>query len=111
MIAGLMSGDVAPISGGTHVGQSLAEARDQLAKVIQAQRDCKSDWAYWGWQGDISYWTAVVSLLEAAEITGPDALPDIPFESKGGVVMDVCAEQERYGRRMLEAARATAGEG
>lgn len=107
MLAGLMSGDLAPISGGQRVSESLTEARARLADVTQSQHDCKSDWAYWGYQGDISYWTAVIALLEAAEITGPDALPDIPYKSKAGVVMDICAEQERYGRRVLEAAKAT----
>jgi len=110
MIAGLMSGDVAPINGGKRVTESLAEARVTLEKNKKAQLDCKSDWAYWGYQGDISYWQAVVALLEAAELVGEDNLPDVPYDDSGGVVMDICSRQEQFGEQVLNEARKQARE-
>lgn len=108
VIASVLSGDFSPVAGGEYVNESLAEARAKLEQVKHAQEVCNSDWAYWGLQGDISYWTAIVSILEAAAITGPEALPDLPFEAKAGIVMDACAEQEAYGRKLLELAKAQA---
>lgn len=105
VIAGLMSGNLAPIGGDKFVAESLAQARAKLEENRKAQRECKSDWAYWGYQGDISYWETVVSLLEAAEIVGPDNLPDVPFDNSAGVVMDICARQERFGEEVLRLSR------
>lgn len=105
MISGLMTGDVAPISGDKRVAESLAQAREKLASVQKAQSECKSDWAWWGYQGDISYWETVVSLLEAAEIVGPNNLPDVAYDDSGGVVMDICARQERFGKEVLRLSR------
>ena len=48
-------------------------------------------------------WQAVVRLFEAAEITGPDNLPDV-------VVMDAAFHMERFGKQVLEAARGTSEE-
>jgi hypothetical protein len=105
VIAGLMSGDVAPISGDKRVTESLTQAREKLENIRTAQRECNSDWAWWAYQGDISYWETVVSLLEAAEIVGPDNLPDVPFDNSAGVVMDICARQERFGKEVLRLSR------
>lgn len=104
LVAGVMSGDFGPIRKQSAVGVSLDEARAKLARVEQAQRDCQSDWAYWGYMGDIAYWRAVVDILTAADLVGPDNLADVPAPT-GVVVMDLCAATERYGRAILAAAR------
>ena len=107
MIAGAMSGDFDPIREQNAVGQSLESARQKLADVQKAQQNCGSDWAYWGYQGDISYWSAVVNILEAAAISGPENLPDMPpLDESPAVVMDMCARVEKYGRTLLEKAKA-----
>lgn len=103
--ATLGGGELKSVSGGKRAEESLPEAREKLAHFQQAQRDCKSDAAYWGYMGDVSYWTAVIALLEAAEITGPDQLPDVQFDDRPGVVMDMCARQERFGLEVLRLAR------
>jgi len=105
LIAGVMSGDFDPIQNQDAVGASLAIAQEKLGAVKKAQLNCKSDWAYWGYQGDISYWTAVVDILKAAEITGPQSLPYIEKPELNGVVMDVCSKVEAYGKNVLEAAK------
>jgi hypothetical protein len=46
-----------------------------------------------------------VNILEAAEITGPDNLPDVHYDDSPGVVMDLCARQENFGKDVLLAAR------
>ena len=105
MIAGLLSADPGPIGGGVRVSEGLSEARAKLAQYQKLQNECQSDWAYWGYQGDISYWSAVADLLEAAEITGPDNLPDIHYDDRPGVVMDMCGRQEDFGKAVLAAAK------
>lgn len=105
VIAGVMSGDFDPIRDQSAVGSSLSEARKKLEAVVEAQRNCGSDWAWWGYQGDISYWKAVVSILEAADLVGADKLPDVPAPKRDGVVMDVCAHVERFGTEILRQAK------
>lgn len=105
IVDALLSGNLDPVAGKARVGETLIEAKQKLEAAQTSQSNCGSDAAWWGWQGDISYWRTIVNILEAAQITGPDNLPDIQFVPKGGVVMDQMAGQERYGRAMLEAAR------
>lgn len=107
VIAGVMSGDFDSIRNQDAIGQSLDTAKEKLESIKKAQRNCGSDWAWWGYQGDIAYWSAVVSLLEAAELVGADNLPDVEAPSKDGVVMDVCSRVEEFGREVLKRARAT----
>ena len=86
---------------------NLGGAREALAHAEALQRDAKSDAAYWGYVGQVAYWRCVVALLEAAEITGPDDLPDIPpdFLDRNQVVMDAAWSMEQWGRAVLDAAR------
>lgn len=106
MLSAVMSGDFDPIAHKTAVGVSLAAAREHLAARKHAQEHCESDWAYWGYEGEIAYWNAVVNVLEAAELVGADKLPDIPAPRTDGVLMDVCSYVERYGQAVLAAAKA-----
>lgn len=104
VVEALLGGDKDSIKDQSAVGKSLVEAEAELARVRKAQTECKSDAAYWGYQGDASYWSAVVNLLKAADLVGPDDMPDIEFTKWGGVVMDECSKVEDFGRRMLIAA-------
>lgn len=109
LIAGVMSNDFDPIRDQNAAGKSLSAAQAQLEAAEKAQAECQSDWAYWGYMGDISYWRAVVSILKAAEITGPDKLPNVPAPDLSAcVVMDACSKVERFGSDILAAAKPTA---
>lgn len=85
---------------------TLGGAREALAHAEHMQAGALSDYAYWGYQGQVSYWRAVVSLLEAAEITGPDNLPEIAptFLDGNHVVMDLCHHMETWARSVRDAA-------
>lgn len=85
---------------------SLGGAREALAHAEHMQAEAKSDAAYWGYQGQVSYWRAVVNLYEAAELVGPDNLPDIEPTFIGGnyVVMDLCHHMETWAKSVLTAA-------
>ena len=107
MIAGVMAGDFDPIREQNASGVALEEARNRLKKIKESQANCKSDWAFWGYEGDKAYWQATIFILEAAEITGPENLPEIEAPSGRGVVMDVCHQVEQFGVQMLKAAKAT----
>lgn len=107
VLAAVQSGDMDALKGGrANISTALASAREAKEKQAQAMNAATSDWSYWGYWASHQYWTAVANLLEAAELVGPDALPDVPggppFE---GVVMDVGSKQERWSRDVLEAAR------
>lgn len=110
-IAALHTGNLAPVSGQSAVDSSLQTARGKLAEVTEAQRTCGSDWAWWGYEGQVAYWRAVVSLHEAAQLVGHDNLPDVAAPSGGGVVMDLCAKVERFGQEVLKLAREQAVRG
>ena len=104
LAATIGGGDFRSVSGSA-AGSSatLADAEAQLRHVRDAQNACQSDAAYWGYQGQASYWSAVVDVLKAAAITGPDSLPDIPAPDHDGphALMDHCSIIERFGRNML----------
>lgn len=93
--------------GGARADQvTLGGAREALAQVEHAQENAGSDAAYWGYQGQVSYWRAVVSLLCAAEWTGPNHLPDIaPPDLSNKVVMDASYAMEKWAERVLAAAK------
>lgn len=105
-IDALTNGDFGPIDAQNATGIGIVEAKQKLEGYLDAQRNCKSDAAYWGYMGDISYWRAVVDILEASEITGPESLPDInPPDLLGCAVMDACSRVEKFGKAILEAAK------
>lgn len=87
------------------VEAGLAHATEKVM-LLKHERDvCGSDAAYWGYAGQVSYWEAVRNIFEAATLVGPDNLPDIPAPKNAGVVMDIMAQQERYGQSVLSSAR------
>lgn len=78
-------------------------AKTRLEERREAQRNCGSDWAYWGYEGEIGYLESVVALAEAAEKVGADNLPDIEGPKQGGVLMDCIAHQTRWANAVLNA--------
>jgi len=111
LISGLLSGDFDSVFHKDAVGKSLGEVEDMLAGVRRQQRDCASDAAWWGYNGEIAYLAAVRDLLKAAEITGPDNLPDVDIpDLSAGIVMDLQAKVTRFGAEVLKQAKALAQE-
>lgn len=106
IIGAAQTGDFAPILRQDASDTPLTTAREKLARVREQQRRCSSDWAYWGYAGDVAYWSAAVAILEAAEIVGPENLPDVPApQLEGRVVMDACSEVRRFGGEVLRLAK------
>lgn len=101
MIAGALSGDFDPLRPQNGFGVTLHQAEEKLEFARQAQENCSSDWAYWGYTGDIAYWRAVVNILKAAALVGDDALPDVDPGNLQGMVMDSCSRIEKYGETIL----------
>lgn len=81
----------------------LEVAGARLEDRREAQRNCGSDWAYWGYEGEIGYLKSVVALAEAAEKVGADNLPEIEGPKQGGVLMDCIAHQIRWANAVLAA--------
>ncbi len=106
LVHGALSGDTSGLDRQSPAGATLEAARSKLAAVEKAQLNCKSDYAYWGYEGEAAAWRTATYLLEAAELVGPENLPDIPYPDGGGVVMDVCAKLERWGSAVLVEAKA-----
>lgn len=109
VIEAVMHRDFDPVREQSAVDLSLIEAQQKLEDAEKAQRDCTSDWAYWGYQGDVSYWKAVVDILTAANLMEGEDLPDVPAPKLGGVVMDDCSKVQKYGRNILTAAKTYKG--
>lgn len=106
LIAGLLGGDRGSLERKSALGSDLDAARERLGRVQDAQSKCQSDAAYWGYEGEIAYWKAVVSLHEAAALVGPDNLPDVVAPVNNGMaLMDLCARVEQFGKAVLDAAK------
>lgn len=102
VIAGLMSGDFDPLDDRPMTDLDPAAVEAKLKRTQQEQAECQSDWAYWGYEGQIAYLTALRDILEAFKLVS-----EVPYvEPPGGfVVMDVYSQQERYGREILRLAK------
>jgi hypothetical protein len=86
---------------------TLGGAYEALAHVTIRQKNCGSDAAYWGYEGQRAYWQSVVYLLEASKITGPDDLPNVELpDLSNRVVMDAAYLIEQFGKQVLEKANA-----
>jgi len=89
---------------------SLEEAEEHLAIATKATESAKSDLGYWSNLGVQTGWQVAVNLLKAAQITGPDNLPDIPPpDSEGHVVMDAQGMVTDWSWRVLAEARQEIG--
>ncbi len=89
-------------------GPTLDGARAQYEHVRGLQNGATSDAGYWGYAGQVSYWKAVVLILEAAELVGADNLAIVDTPRTGGMVMSDMAEIERFGQAIKDAAEAAA---
>jgi hypothetical protein len=88
---------------------TLGGAYEALAHTQDRQKNCGSDAAYWGYEGQRAYWQTVVYLFEAAEITGPDHLPDVQMpDLSNQVVMDAAYHMEQFGKTVLKTAQSSA---
>lgn len=83
----------------------LDRSRAELKRLEMAQRNCKSDAAHWSYQGSISFWKCAIDLQEAAALVGPDNLPEVQIPDGAGVLIDLCAQMERFGKEVLEQAK------
>jgi hypothetical protein len=108
VIEAVLHGKESLAAGSVWTTESLTEARAMREAATRRQQQCQSDWEYWAHEGDISYWSAVCSLLEAAQIVGENSLPEIPFADRGATVMERCSAQQTWSEQVLTAARATA---
>ena len=107
VMSAALTGNFDPIRGQDAVGTSIDAAKAKLESVMKAQVECGSDWAFWGYEGDRAYWSAVVDILEAAKLVGAANLPDIAAPKLDGlIVMDACYKVEEFGRAVLKEAKA-----
>jgi len=105
IIAAFVEKDFDSVQAQNAVGMSRKQAEENLKKSIHLKEHCTSDWAYWGYAGDVAYWKTAVNLLRAAELVGPDNLPDVPIPDMAGVVMDVQWKLEQFGEQVLKQAQ------
>lgn len=105
LVAGLMGNDPHGLERASPVGATLEQAKAKLQAVQKAQNECKSDYAYWGYEGERSAWEAAVNILTASDLVGADNLADVEYHPGGGVVMDECAKLTRWSKTVLEAAQ------
>lgn len=101
ILAGLSTGDSSVLPHQNALTASREHAEQMVVKYDQAINECKSDWAYWSIMADKIYWEASLNILKGAELVGADNMPDIPFEDKGGVVMDAIFHVQQYGESIL----------
>lgn len=112
MIAAAIGGDIDSVTGKKAELDALIieKAEAELSKHTEAQRNCRSDAAWWGYMGDIAYWRTVISILKARELVG-DSLPDVPGpDVEGRVVMDAYSTMEKWGAKILAEAKKHAEE-
>lgn len=107
VVDAIFSGDMNSISSKSAIGKTLSEAKKHHEEARENQRNCTSDSAYWGYQGQVSYWSCVVNLLKASEIVGSENLKDISLPKKGGILMEMCRQLESFGKKVLSHAEKT----
>jgi hypothetical protein len=106
IIQGVMPGDYSVIPHDKGKDSDLNKAKGMVLKYQQELNDCKSDWSYWSILGDLEYWKAIVSILEAGELAGHDNLPDVPAPNMDGlVVMDAISNVSEFGNTVLRLAK------
>lgn len=105
VIAGVMSGDYSVLEKQNGLDADHETVKAKIKAYTQQLNDCKSDWAYWGILGDLTYWEAIGDILEAAKIVGPDNLPNVAAPELGGVVMDSIGRVGDFGKEILRRAK------
>lgn len=104
VMSALMTGDFSSVKEVGIVEKGINELEQELKETIEAQRNCGSDWAYWGYEGTISYLKSAIHILKAAKMVGEDNLADIDAPNSNGVVIDVQANVERFGEKIYQEA-------
>ena len=108
IISGVMSDDFSVLPKKQDTTGGLQMAKDKVVAYQKQLDECKSDWSYWSILSDLEYWKCMVNVLEAADITGPDNLPDVPFPNlEGKVVMDAIYENTKFGAAIFAKAKQT----
>lgn len=79
--------------GGPARGLSIGAVLAEITALSRKIRDCRSDFEYWGYLGDLEYWRGALDLMEAARIT-ENKLPDIAGP-EGGIVVLESADSKR----------------
>jgi len=110
VIDAFLSGDFNPVSD-IEVTSNLKKMQTELSEVKEAQENCQSDGAYWGYQGQKSYLQSIVYLLKAAKLVGKDHLPYVRYPKLDGLVMDSCYDMEKFGQDVYEKAKLKAKKG
>lgn len=82
------------------------EARAEIERLDQAMADCTSNALHRRLAGQLAYWRCVRDLHAAAELVGPDDLPDVVPPDHRGVAMEQMFLLERFGQTVLEQAQA-----
>lgn len=83
-------------------GKTLEEAHAHRDMAIDRMANSNSESEYWNYQGELSAWQAACDVLEAAELVGPDNLPDITYPKKlGPDITSACAQLEGWGQNVL----------
>ena len=79
--------------------QGLKKAYEYLEYGKRGQKNCRSDWAYWAYAGDICLAKVLIAILIYLK-KGKSAFPDLPFiEDK--VLMDKQAVLEEWAHNLL----------
>lgn len=105
ILAGLSTGDFSVLPHQKGLKATMDEVDEKIAQTKEAKKNCTSDWSYWSILSDLVYWETVKNILLAAEITGPQNLPDMKGLKEGGVVMDAIYNVEQWGISLLKKAR------
>lgn len=101
ILAGISQNDFSVLPHQKGLEATMYVADEKIALHQRQLDECKSDWSYWSILGDLAYWKAVKNILKGAEIVGENNMPDVKFENKAMVVMDIIAETEKFGKYVL----------
>lgn len=103
VLAGISQSDYTVLPHMDGLTAKLSIAEEKVAQYEKQINECQSDWYYWSILGDLSYWRAVLNILRGADLVGENNMPNMPYEKKGMVVMDVIGNLEDYGKSVYRA--------
>jgi len=102
ILAAIAEGDYTVLNTPDAIGFSMEAVNQELETLHKRSDACTSDWAYWSIESDITYWTAVKTILKGAELVGPDNMPEVRYSSKSQVLMDVMADIAEFGSEVYK---------
>jgi hypothetical protein len=86
---------------------TVSEAQGRIKGLMRIQATATSDAEIEAIVGRITYWRTLIDVLHAADLVGPDNLPDVPVPIQGNA--DIHKECERlsdFGQSVLRQAKA-----